>query len=135
MSPMPRAQLLVACAALLGYRFEARVLAACCDVTEAQALCVLRRACRRGLFVCESARERRYRFCHALYRSAIRESLEPARANALHARIATTLEALSDPQFGSEILAYHWSRAGDGVRARRCRRRAAVEARRLGTSS
>jgi len=128
----PIAKLLLECAALLGYRFRARVLAACCGLTEARAVPELRRACSSGLLICESTRERRFRFRHALYRSAIRTSLEPARTRALHARIAATLEALSEPEFGAEILAYHWSGAGDRRRARTYRRRAGAEACRLG---
>ena len=133
-APSPNARLLLECAALLGYRFEAGILAACCALDPIGAAAILTEACLCGLLVCESARERRYRFRHALYRSAIREALEPAHSRALHARIAATLECQRESPAGAETLAYHWGCAGDERRARLYRKRAASEARRLGSS-
>jgi predicted ATPase len=103
---------LIECAALLGYRFDANVLAACCHITEAAASCELQRACRSGLLVCEVPRVGRYRFVHGLYRSAIRDGLDPRLARALHARIAATLERLREAETSPELLAHHWRLAG-----------------------
>jgi hypothetical protein len=84
------------------------------------------------VLVCEAPRQRRYRFRHALYRSAIRQSLDPQLAHVLHARIAA-LERSFESRAGAEVLAYHRSAAGNARRARRYRRLAAAEARHLGS--
>jgi hypothetical protein len=110
---------LIECAALLGYRFDASVLAQCCRCTEIVASRELERACRCGLLVCEAPDKGRYRFAHGLYRSAIRDGLDPRLARALHATIAATLERLTGPDVSSELLAHHWGSAGNMERASR----------------
>ncbi|HEY1682791.1 MAG TPA: hypothetical protein VGF98_14190 [Candidatus Tumulicola sp.] len=77
----------------------------------------LGRACRCGLLVCESPDKGRYRFAHGLYRSAIRDGLDPRLARALHAKIAATLERLAEVKTSPELLAHHWSSAGNAERA------------------
>lgn len=110
---------LIECAALLGYRFDASVLAECCRCTAIIASRELERACRCGLLVCESPGKGRYRFAHGLYRSAIRDGLDPRLARVLHATIAATLERLTEANVSPELLAHHWSSAGNTERANR----------------
>lgn len=126
-----RPRTLIACAALLGYRFDSRVLAACAGTTAAVTERVLREACRTGVLV-PDAGEGAYRFRHALCRRAIQKDLDGTTERALHARIATALER--NPAFRADAvtLAYHWTCAGNEHRALRHRERASAEARRLG---
>ena len=107
----PSARGVIACAALLGFRFDAAVLAECCDTRLESTEQVLGEACRVGLLVVESGKPARYRFRHALYRSAIRDGLSPPMQRALHARIAAALERLARNGRDDDTIAWHHSRA------------------------
>ena len=128
-----RPRTLIACAALLGYRFDSRVLAACAGTTEVVTERVLRKACRIGVLVADAGGQGSYRFRHALYRRAIRKDLDSTTERELHARIATALERISGLRADAVTLAYHWACAGNEHRASRYRERASAEARRLGS--
>ena len=58
-----------------------------------------------------------YEFRHALIRAALYDELIPELASALHASIASDMEARSSRREILAELAYHWSAAGDHVKA------------------
>ena len=86
-----RGRTLVACAALLGYRFESRVAAACCGFAEDVAVRRLAHACDVGILAYDPLRRCDFRFRHALYRAAVRDAIGVSARRRLHARIAAVL--------------------------------------------
>ncbi len=119
-------------AALLGYRLDMAVLAACGQALPEAVLAALEQARGLDLTVVDARTPAVYRFRHALTREAIREALEPDARRSLHALIAARLETLPDAALRSEQLAHHWLAAGDAAKASRYWERAAECARRLG---
>jgi predicted ATPase len=107
-----RDKYVVQCAALLGYRVDANLLAACVGWSLAATLAVLRRAEKLDLVVSEQGARVRYRFRHALTQAAIRSALPTRTERALHAAIARALEGLPDAGARVEQLAHHWFSAG-----------------------
>jgi hypothetical protein len=79
--------ILIACASLLGDRFDAQLLAACCNETYELVERILLEACRNGLLVAQGGDPPAYRFHHALSRAAIRSDLDPPTARILRASI------------------------------------------------
>lgn len=128
----PHVREIIGCAALLGYRPEVAVLAACSDAAPDATIDALERACDLELVVAESRPPARYRFRHALTQAAIREAVGEQTERELHARIASALEGLPDACARVEQLAFHWQSAGDPVKAQIYNERAAREAKRLG---
>ncbi len=123
---------LVSTAALLGYRFEARLAASCAGLSRHGARRAFERARSLGLVVREARVPAAYRFRHALVQVAVRDGLSPECRRLHHARIAAVLEALPDAPCRTEQLAHHWLAAGDAAKAALYCERAAQDALRLG---
>jgi predicted ATPase len=129
----PDVRNVVSYAALLGYRFEAWLVAACAGRSRQRVRAALERTRELDLIVREAGAPARYRFRHALIQAAVRESLTAERRRAEHARIASALEALPDARRRVEQLAHHWSAAGHAGKASLYCERAAQDALLLGS--
>ena len=127
-----RARATLACAALLGYRPDFALLVACVDEDPAATLDALEAASDLDLVVRVAWDPPAYRFRHALIRDAVRKTLDPEAARAVHRVIAAKIETLADASGRLEEIAYHWSRAGDTARSAAYRARAVQDAGRLG---
>ena len=130
----PEALELLSCAALLGYRFEARLVAACADFSAVRARAALERSRALDLIVREARAPASFRFRHALIQFAVRERLSLEDRRTWHTRIATVLEVQPDARRRIEQLAHHWSAAGDSAKAALYCERAAQLALRLGAA-
>jgi predicted ATPase len=97
-------------AALLGYRIDRPLLAACAGTDDEGAQRALAAARKAGLVI-EAGGTLRFR--HALTQAAVCEGLDAAEARALHAHIAAVVERGADlpARFGQ--LAHHWAHAGE----------------------
>jgi len=125
---------LLSCAALLGYRFEARLVAACAGFGDVRVRAALERSRALDLIVREARAPASFRFRHALIQFAVRERLCAEERCAWHTRIATVLESLPDARRRIEQLAHHWSAAGNSAKAALYCERAAQLALRLGAA-
>jgi predicted negative regulator of RcsB-dependent stress response len=117
-------------AAILGQAFDAHLLTAVTDSPLAGVLDVLSRAVASGLLQEVAHAPARLAFRHALIRQALADQLIFALAAPLHVRIAEELEALPDSREREAELAYHWSAAHVGDKARywnECAGRSAVK--------
>jgi len=130
----PAAGAIVTCAALLGYRIDAKVLALCAGAGIEATLEALRRACDFDLVITEAEEPNRYRFRHALTQAAIRDAVVAGTKRELHAGIARVLERLPDAVDRVEQISYHWSAAGNGAPASASNRQAAEHALCLGSA-
>jgi DNA-binding CsgD family transcriptional regulator len=121
------ARRMLVAAAVLGQRFDAKILASivACDVDEVAL--VLRRACDLNL-VRETGTPNGFHFRHALTRQALYESQLSLSVRPLHARIARVIEARPDAAERLDELAYHWWQAEDTSKARLYNERAAAAA-------
>jgi class 3 adenylate cyclase/tetratricopeptide (TPR) repeat protein len=106
------ARALLARAAVIGVDFHVRVLRELVDIDEDAMFDVLERASAARL-VGEVGVDR-YRFNHALVRSALLDDLSASRRARLHRQIAVAIEASNqEPDEVVEELADHWLAAGD----------------------
>ena len=105
-------------AAILGQTFDAALLSAIASQPLDDVLAVMERAVRSGLLYEEHAQATRFSFRHALIRQALADQLIFALAAPLHIRIAQELEVLPRSREREAELAYHWSAARVGARAR-----------------
>ena len=128
------AQRLIGCAALLGYRIDAALLAQCAGATFEATLAALRAACELDLISAETRLAAQYRFRHALTQAAIANTLGDQQKRNMHAEIARALELVPDADARLEQLAHHWSLAGKGAKAAAYRRRSGEDARPWGTA-
>jgi len=115
--------------AVIGREFPYELLAAVTDFTDAQLAAALDQLCAAELiFQRGTPPEATYSFKHALIQDAAYQSLLRSRRQQLHARIATALEerfpeiARTEP----ELVAHHFTVAGDGARAVRYWHRAGL---------
>jgi DNA-binding CsgD family transcriptional regulator/tetratricopeptide (TPR) repeat protein len=112
---------LLGTAAVIGRDVDEGLLAAVAHVPEGDVRAALRQAIEHH--VIEPAPDgRRHRFRHALLREAVLGDLLPSERIGLHRQIGEALEArpelaASSPAAAAAELAYHWSEAGDTVRA------------------
>jgi DNA-binding CsgD family transcriptional regulator len=113
-------------AAIVGREFDAGFVANIAGVTLDTALQSLQRAVEAQVVVTDSVNPNGFRFRHALIRQALADRLVVGLAAPLHARIAEALEA-SDPS-NVAALAYHWSKARVGDKARAYNERAGESA-------
>jgi DNA-binding CsgD family transcriptional regulator/tetratricopeptide (TPR) repeat protein len=120
----PEARRVVDAAAVIGRRFDHRLLAAvvpdCADAVEA--------ALARGVLVADGSR---LGFRHDLIREAIETSISPPRRAQLHARVYASL-AERPGDASAARLAHHAELAGLAAEACRHAQRASLEAERLG---
>jgi DNA-binding CsgD family transcriptional regulator/tetratricopeptide (TPR) repeat protein len=110
------ARTVVAVAAAAGLFVDHRVLEAACDVDDDQLHAAITETIAGHVLVADDAT--RLRFCHALQREAMYDSLLPSERTRLHARLASVLAARDDvradaPGFADGELAYHWWGAGE----------------------
>jgi DNA-binding SARP family transcriptional activator len=113
----PRAEALLAAAAVAGSRFEFEPVRAVSGLTALEAEAALEACIEARLLDGDGAG---YRFHHGLLRDALYEGLTPERRAALHAGIADAIEArASSDEPSSEVLAHHRARAGQEERALR----------------
>jgi DNA-binding CsgD family transcriptional regulator/tetratricopeptide (TPR) repeat protein len=107
-------------AAVLGARFEGRLIASAGGLDERATENALREGVARHLLVPLTGPGRPYEFRHALLAEAVYEDLLPEERARIHAAIATTiaLEAGRQPHgMAAAQLAHHWEAAGDLARA------------------
>jgi class 3 adenylate cyclase/tetratricopeptide (TPR) repeat protein len=121
-------------ASVAGLDFDLRVLSRAAECRELDTLEALEAADGAGLVV--EAGVDRYRFTHALVRSALRDGLSRSRRARLHLAVGEAIEALhgDDPAPHAPALAYHFFEAvpaGGGQKAYRYSVLAAEEAFRL----
>lgn len=121
-------------ASVAGLDFDLRVLSRAAERKELDTLEALEAADGAGLVV--EAGVDRYRFTHALVRSALRDGLSRSRRARLHLAVGQAIEALhgDDPAPHAPALAYHFFEAvpaGGGEKAYRYSVLAAEEALRL----
>jgi DNA-binding SARP family transcriptional activator len=98
-------------ASVAGLDFDLRVIARAAERGELAALEALETAARAGLV--EEKGPNRYRFRHALVRSALREQLSQSRRVRVHLQVGEALEAVHRDRLDDQVnaLAYHFSQA------------------------
>jgi class 3 adenylate cyclase/ABC-type transport system involved in cytochrome c biogenesis ATPase subunit len=107
-------------ASVIGRQFHFELLAMVADVGDEELREGLERLRESGVIFAASAEEETtYSFKHALIQEAAYESLSRTWRQALHAKIASTLESGSSAHSASEpaVIAYHYSRAGEFEKA------------------
>ncbi len=120
----PCARSVLGAMSLLRDGVPTRVLAAVCELTPQELLDGLEECLAARLLVEDTEQIDRFSFPHTFVRSAIRRTVDADARPALHARIATVLEAV--PTTTSAELAYHCCEAATlGTHARRGARRRA----------
>ncbi len=97
----------LACAAVIGRRFEPAVLAQISGSDLVKIIPILKRAIDLGLIAEEINGEVRYSFRHELQRQAMLSELLAIEAQDIHRKIATLLEA-ETPENHTVELAHHW---------------------------
>jgi hypothetical protein len=113
----PRAEALLAAAAVAGARFELEPVRLVSGLSAHDALTALDQ-CLEARLVDEDGAG--YHFHHAAFRDAVYEGLAPDRRTALHAALADALEALAGAEEPpAEALALHRRRAGQEAQALR----------------
>lgn len=131
-------------ASIAGFEFAAHVVAdvaardeALADVEQVEQICdalAVRHEILQAAGECtwpDGTTSARYAFAHALYRDVIAETIPPSTRRRLHQAIGERLErahAGSTAHAASELAA-HYERSGDGARAARFHREAAIHAR------
>jgi tetratricopeptide (TPR) repeat protein len=105
------AQRLLSLGALLGHRFDLRLLASVAELDEDEAVDALEGAVRDRLIVDEG---QSYLFGHPVVRQVLLQGPSPSRRQRLHLRIATRLEEMraARPDGGILRIAHHLVRAG-----------------------
>jgi DNA-binding CsgD family transcriptional regulator/tetratricopeptide (TPR) repeat protein len=96
-------------AAVAGLEFEVPVVARASGDDELTTVEALETALSAGLV--EETEADRYRFAHALVRSALRAGLSRSRRARVHLRVAEAIEAVGDVDEQASALAYHFSHA------------------------
>jgi DNA-binding NarL/FixJ family response regulator len=124
----PSARAVVEAAAVLGRRFDWRLLPDITGSTQQVVLAGLRAAVASGIIVVDDADA--FRFRHALTCDAVRDDLLPPEYRSL-ARAAATVVEGRDPD-ACELAAGLWAAAGEDVRAAELYVRAGRQARRRG---
>ena len=96
---------------MVGLDFDLRVAARAAERSELDVLAALESAERAGLV--EESGVNRYRFAHALVRSALRDELSRSRLARLHLDIGEAMETLHDQELEDHApaLAYHFFEA------------------------
>ena len=117
----------LACAAVIGRRFEPDVLAKISEQSLEQIVPTLKRSIGLGLLAEESNGKVRYSFRHELQRQAILSELLAVEAQNIHRKIATLLEA-DAPEEHTVELAHHWWAARDFGKAAKYNERAGDQA-------
>ncbi len=105
---------LVSVIAVMGHHAPLDLLLAAAGPLEPAALTALDEASRARLLVDDG--EQGYRIAHDLIRDVVISDLGSARRATLHGHIAAALEQRPAPA-PAPLLAYHWARAGESVRA------------------
>lgn len=105
----------LACAAVIGRRFDTELLSKACEKPRELITGILRRARDLQLIVEDASGAYTYR--HALVQEALYEELLAAEARPLHERIARELEALAPTPERVMHLAYHWWAAREPAKA------------------
>jgi DNA-binding CsgD family transcriptional regulator len=118
-------------AAVLGYRFDAELLALTLNEPVEAALSTLRQACALNLLAADGSSADRFRFRHALTRDAVYSEIMGVDAKRTHARILTMLEGLGEAERNIDALAYHAWAAEDAEKTVTYNRRAGRSALRL----
>jgi tetratricopeptide (TPR) repeat protein len=109
----PEANLLLERAAVVGIDFDHRLLEAVSALRDDELDEALGEALIAGLVEVVPDADVRYRFIHAVVRSAVYDAIAPARRARLHRVVAQALESLVGPAtLDYDALAEHWSRAG-----------------------
>jgi class 3 adenylate cyclase/tetratricopeptide (TPR) repeat protein len=116
----PSAREVAQVAAVIGRRFSYAIIAAVADRASGALewdLGMLRR--RQMLEECANSAEREFVFTHALTQEAIYESISIKVRPALHRQVACAIEERFADRLNEAyaMLAYHWSRAKDSVKA------------------
>jgi len=113
-------------AAVIGDAFDADLLAAVAERPQTEVAGVLERAVDGGLMQVDASGT--FSFRHALIRQVLADQVVLALATPLHTRIAERLESLPDASERCAQIAYHWSAARAGKKARYWNERAAQAA-------
>ncbi|HEV7735452.1 MAG TPA: adenylate/guanylate cyclase domain-containing protein [Candidatus Binatia bacterium] len=134
----PSARQVAQVAAVIGRRFPYRIIAAVAGRDENALEWDLRMLRRRQLLEeCATSAEREFVFTHALTQEAIYESIYTRTRRELHGRVAATIEEHFADRLNEAyaMLAYHWSRAKDRVKAEEYLFKAGDEAARSAASA
>jgi DNA-binding SARP family transcriptional activator len=110
----PRAETLLAAAAVVGRRFEFELVHPVSGLSAHDAVRTLEESLSARLVDEDGSG---YLFRHDLVREALYDALPPARRSALHAAVAAALEATPGGAARPELLAWHRERAGQVARA------------------
>jgi tRNA A-37 threonylcarbamoyl transferase component Bud32/tetratricopeptide (TPR) repeat protein len=113
-----RCRAVLAAAAVIGPRFDLRLLQAVADSTEDDVLDALEAAERAGLILAQhSGRDTRYAFSHELIRQTLLSSLSLPRRQRRHQKTAEAIEKVYVGRMEERIadLAYHMFQAGAAV--------------------
>jgi DNA-binding winged helix-turn-helix (wHTH) protein len=105
----PDARVLLACASVLGERFELSLLAALFGQPLFRVLELSEAATRRRLLVAETPQ--RYRFAHALIRKLLYDEMPTAERVVLHRKAAEALEAQQSLEPRHNEIAHHYYRS------------------------
>ncbi len=109
----PEANLLLERAAVVGVDFDHRLLEAVSALRDDELDEALADALVAGLIEVVADASVRYRFIHAVVRSAVYDAIAPGRRARLHRVVAEALESLEAPAgLDFDALAEHWGRAG-----------------------
>lgn len=129
----PQANQVLACAAMIGRAFDARLLADLTDEVDEDACAgALEEALQAHVIECLPGAGR-YHFAHALFRETLYEEIGPPRRSRLHLKVVRALEQAHADDLARHLpaLAYHaWAAlpGGDAARAVDYARRAAEQA-------
>jgi predicted ATPase len=105
-------------AALLGYRFDAILLALATQRDLAGLIASLARCCAAGIIVAQDDDGYRWKFNHALVHQRFAVAVPESRRRRYHERTMAALETVPDSTSRVDQLAYHASESGVAEKAR-----------------